>query len=177
MNGTRYLASFSNKPSLNAKLILNAEKAADVHYMYVVEDHLGIQQVCFANSAPPIPHGHLEGLWWRMFSLRGKREFRIHTDGFKIRHLECLLGNRTSRLLKKVAWLTLEIELELMRFEILKLESLEQLRMAPFNCNDSRNTAYSVCWDWGLIHLHAHVDNESLSFYNLVPQGRHAICR
>lgn len=80
MNGTRYLASFSNKPSLNAKLILNAEKAADVHYMYVVEDHLGIQQVCFANSAPPIPHGHLEGLWWRMFSLRGKREFRIHTD-------------------------------------------------------------------------------------------------
>lgn len=62
-----------------------------------------------------------------------------------------------------------------MRFEILKLESLEQLRMAPFNCNDSRNTAYSVCWDWGLIHLHAHVDNESLSFYNLVPQGRHAM--
>lgn len=83
IDGIRYFASFANRPSGNAQLILSIEKAAGVRTMYVAEDHLGIRQVHFGDadkSMPPKTDKGVSGLWWRTFSVHGGSRLHVCTD-------------------------------------------------------------------------------------------------
>lgn len=80
IDGVRYLASLTNEPSANARLLLRGEVAADVDRMYVAEDHLGIRQVYFGNGNPPHPASGLLGVWWRTLSLHSGARLRVHND-------------------------------------------------------------------------------------------------
>lgn len=37
--------------------------------------------------------------------------------------------------------------------------------MSVVSCNDPQTTAYSLCWNWEILMLHAHRVGESLDFY------------
>lgn len=80
IDGTRYIASFANRPSGNAQLILSTEQATSVGTMYVAEDHLGIRQVYFGDSGPPNMDKRVSGLWWRTFFVYGGSRVRVYTD-------------------------------------------------------------------------------------------------
>ncbi|KAI3340531.1 hypothetical protein F4824DRAFT_453598 [Ustulina deusta] len=176
IDGAQYFASFANKSSIDAQLILSIEEAVNVDRIYVGEDHLGIRQVYFGNSTPPKLDRSVSELWWRTFSIHDGAQLHIHTDGLKIRYLESLPGDKISHLAKNIAWLTPENRPDLIRFHSLTSRSPTQLRMTSLVCNDPRTTAYSASWDWPILHLHAHIVGESLAFYNeVVAQRKNAL--
>ncbi|KAJ2987446.1 hypothetical protein NUW58_g4501 [Xylaria curta] len=172
IDGVQYFASFANESSANAQLILSSKKAANAQRMYVAEDHLGIRQVHIGNSTLPVLGRSTPRLWWRTFSVHGGARLRVHTDGIKIRHFECIPCDEISRLARNISWLTPEHRPDLVRFHSLTSTSPAQLQMTSLICNDPRTTAYSACWDSPILYLHAHRVGESLAFYNDVVERR-----
>ncbi|KAI1173459.1 hypothetical protein F4777DRAFT_449369 [Nemania sp. FL0916] len=169
IDGVRYFASFANKPSTHAQLILSTKKAEKINRMYVAEDHLGVRQVYFGNSTPAISNQDNSPLWWRTYSISIGKRLRVHTDGIKIRRFECVPEDEVNHLAKTVLWLTPENRPDLLRFCPFTRRppfTPPEFRMTSLICNGPKTTAYSACWSSCLLHLRAHTIDENLTSCN-----------
>jgi hypothetical protein len=77
-----------------------------------------------------------------------------------------MLDDKLSRLAGNVAWLMPQCDPDRLDFHNFTSSSPNQLRMVPLTCNDPATIAYSACWNWSILHLHAHTAEESLVFYH-----------
>ncbi|KAI0198268.1 hypothetical protein F4808DRAFT_436447 [Astrocystis sublimbata] len=172
IDGVRYYASLSDKPSAGAQLILSIDKVTSDDRLYVAEDHLGIRRVCFGNSTSHASGKRDMNLWWRTFAIHESAQLRVYSDGLKVRRLEAVSGDAISHLAKYVTWLVPEHRPDLVRFHEYCYRPQYHLRMAPFTCNDARTIGYSVCLDIclksNICYLHAHTSGESMAFYEEV---------
>ncbi|KAI1179215.1 hypothetical protein F4777DRAFT_575246 [Nemania sp. FL0916] len=168
LDGVAYIISLANEPAWDdAVLLLQPDPDAIQKMVYVACDHLGVKDVCFANSMDKARSRTQEtpGVWWETVLVQG-RELFGDTDGSKLRRLFCpITGNENPVVLWPVPQPHPE-RVQLQPFNTWSsLNSVGALRMTSVRL-DKEVTGLSICWDSRKIAgLRAHTAGEDLEFY------------
>ncbi|KAK1445492.1 hypothetical protein CTAM01_17386, partial [Colletotrichum tamarilloi] len=101
------------------------------------------------------------GIWWKAVKLEDVGGLiRIRSDGLKLRELVV----DDTIVLQEMYWGLPHLSSVCSRFEDI-CGAEPSNHMSVVSCNDPQTTAYSLCWNWEILMLHAHRVGESLDFY------------
>ncbi|KAI0902715.1 hypothetical protein F4823DRAFT_621082 [Ustulina deusta] len=163
-----YIAHLSNTDDGCNACILR-DRTANVHTVYVLEDHLGIRQILFdisKNSCGLSRFGPKPGMWWYTIPVTNGM-LQTMSDGLKLRRV---ISSTESQLVQFTAWSTpmAQSDIRLLHFHNLSQRMADiphDIRMASLKLNEPTVTGYSACWNGRIIGLHAHCEGD-ISFYH-----------
>ncbi|CAI6098825.1 unnamed protein product [Clonostachys chloroleuca] len=178
IDGVAYVSSLSHDPSPDAKLLFEAGLKRENISFYIMEDHLGIQQVHICSTPPAADNSPDQSVWWRVHPVEHMDdEFVFSSDGIKLQQLTLPPPERDTKLRHlptNCSWSEPLPRSELAVLSLMRLNSrLGVPRFVPFTINEADCTGYTACWivpknpkrGAGLLHLLAHKPGEDRSFY------------
>ncbi|KAK1656620.1 hypothetical protein BDP55DRAFT_699441 [Colletotrichum godetiae] len=141
-------------------LLFDPSLSTSINSLYIASDHLGIRCVVFVDSSKPCTIEEEIGLWWQAVKLEDIGGLiQIRSDGLKLRELvdDTIVS-------QNIYWGLPYLSSVCSRFEEI-CDAEPSNHMSVVSCNDPQTTAYSLCWNWEILMLHAHRVGESLDFY------------
>ncbi|KAK1506529.1 hypothetical protein CABS01_16907 [Colletotrichum abscissum] len=160
--GVQYIGHLWNTPGGNRDFLLfDPSLSTSIDSLYIASDHLGIRRLLFADSSKPCAIVQEIGIWWKAVKLEDVGGLiRIRSDGLKLRELVV----DDTIVLQDMYWGLPHLSSVCSRFEDI-CGAEPSNHMSVVSCNDPQTTAYSLCWNWEILMLHAHRVGESLDFY------------
>ncbi|KAI3530984.1 hypothetical protein CABS02_14334 [Colletotrichum abscissum] len=160
--GVQYIGHLRNTPGGNQDFLLfDPSLSTFIDSLYIASDHLGIRRLLFADSSKPCAIEQEIGIWWKAVKLEDVGGLiRIRSDGLKLRELVV----DDTIVLQEMYWGLPHLSSVCSRFEDI-CGAEPSNHMSVVSCNDPQTTAYSLCWNWEILMLHAHRAGESLDFY------------
>ncbi|KAL9474210.1 hypothetical protein ACSS6W_008590 [Trichoderma asperelloides] len=150
LEGSKYIAAFSNDPSSNNWELIFQPSGELIVDIFVGGNHFGITKLLFSSSHNSPDVDEAEGIWWRKVHIEGSySSIRGFSDGIKLRHLMNVDKDITAWSVPKS---------DNVRFEHLSPSFVTTLpaRMASLDCNCPAIVGYSILWECGLVTIHVH---------------------